>query len=459
MLPEETRPVVWRGRIARKPEHEGGEIIGVESGSPASSIDLQPGDRLIAINGQPVHDVIDFQFASADDDLAVIIQRSGHNREIHATGDQMIGLRFAEPTFDGITWCNNKCPFCFVKMNPARARPTLYLKDDDYRLSALYGNFVTLTNLVENDWKRIDEQRLSPLYVSVHAIDPALRSRLLGNPNAPPILEQLDRLASLGISYHTQAVLCPGLNDGPELDALIDAIARRRPRALSLSLVPLGLTGTGKHPPYLRRHTAAEAAAIVDRSKPYRRAFRRETGHTFLFPSDELYFTGGRPLPPGNHYDGYAQFQNGVGMSRSLLDEWRGHRRWLGRRRFTRGATIVTGALAAGLLAPIVDELRRVSGLRLDFIPLENAFFGSIVTVAGLLTGRDIGNALHGRDLADIVVLPRFTLDSRGERFLDDVTPSQLARELGRPIAFVEHARDLLDALGGSDRTVTPCAA
>src|SRR5689334_8747219 len=242
----------------KSPLLPGGLVQAIEPDSPAAETGLRPGDRILRINGQPIRDVIDFQFAAADDGLAMVIERSGHQRTLRMSGDQAVGVRFKDPTFDGITWCNNKCPFCFVKMNPARARPSLYLKDDDFRYSAMYGNFVTLTNLAEEDWRRIDEQRLSPLYVSVHATELQLRRRLLGNPTAPDVLTQLDRLRGLGIEYHTQAVLCPGLNDGPELDRTIEELAERHPSARSLSLVPVGLTGVGKHPDYLRRHSAAE---------------------------------------------------------------------------------------------------------------------------------------------------------------------------------------------------------
>jgi putative radical SAM enzyme (TIGR03279 family) len=459
---DEARPVRWSGqRIAKRPRQAGGEVVAIAPGSPAEELDLRPGDRVLAVNGQAMRDVIDFQFAAADDSLALVIERSGHTRTLRARGEQAVGVRFRDPAFDGITWCNNKCPFCFVKMNPGGARASLYLKDDDFRYSALYGNFVTLTNLTEENWRRIEEQRLGPLYVSVHATDRELRRRLLGNPSAPDVLAQLDRLAGLGIAYHTQAVLCPGLNDGPELDRTIGEIASRHPHARSLSLVPVGLTGVGRQPPYLRRHTAAEAEAILERAGAYRRRFRRELGSTFLYPSDELYLMAARRLPPARHYDGYGQYQNGVGMVRSLLDEWSRLRRTLGRRRLTRSATAVTGTLIAPFLRPMLAEIADVGRIGIELQPVENRYFGAIVNVAGLLTGRDVLAALKARpgDPGDLVVLPRASLDTPGERFLDDMTPAELAAELGRPLVFVETLRDLVRALAGSDQGVVPCAA
>lgn len=432
----------------------GGQIIAVEHGSPAEELGLEPGDRVLSINGQPVRDVIDYQFLAADESLALVVERSGHQRQIQAAPDQAVGVRFKDPTFDGITWCNNKCPFCFVKMNPARARPSLYLKDDDFRYSALYGNFVTLTNLVEDDWRRIEEQRLSPLYVSVHATDLALRRVLLGNPTAPDVLEQLDRLASIGVKYHTQAVLCPGINDGGALDETIEAIAARHPHALSLSLVPVGLTEVGKRPAYLRRHAAEEAAAIVARAEPYRRRFRRQFGTSFLYPSDELYLMGGVRVPGGRQYDGYAQYQNGVGMVRSLLDEWARVRRTLTRGRPVRTVTAVCGTLIAPVLAPMLAQIEGV-----DLVPVVNRHFGAVVTVSGLLTARDILAALRERTLGDLVALPRSTLDVPGERFLDDLTPAEFAEQVGRPIAFVETLRDLRRVMAGGDEGVVACAA
>ena len=438
MLTDERLPVRWSGqRIAKKPNQAGGEIVAIAENSPAEQLDLKPGDRILAINGQELRDVIDFQFAAADDSLAMVVERSGHTRTIRATGEQAVGVRFKDPAFDGITWCNNKCPFCFVKMNPAKARPSLYLKDDDFRYSALYGNFVTLTNLTEESWRRIEEQRLSPLYVSVHAADLTLRRRLLGNPTAPDVLAQLDRLASIGVTYHTQAVLCPGLNDGPELDETIEEVAARYPHALSLSLVPVGLTGVGKPPPeYLRRHTADEAAAIIARANVYRRRFRRDFGFTWLYPSDELYVMGGVTVPPARHYDGYAQYQNGVGMVRSLVDEWSRLRRRAAP--LPKKVTAVTGTLIAPYLRPMTEALG------VDLVPVENRYFGSIVNVAGLLTARDILDALKGRQLGDLIALPRAAVDTPGERFLDGVTPAEFEAEVGRPIAFVESLKDLL---------------
>ncbi|MBM4418967.1 MAG: DUF512 domain-containing protein [Chloroflexi bacterium] len=406
-----------------------------------------------------MRDVIDYQFATADEDLALLVARSGHVREVRTRSDGALGLRFRNPAFDGITWCNNKCPFCFVKMNPAGGRTSLYVKDDDYRYSALYGNFVTLTNLTEEDWRRIDAQRLSPLYVSVHATDPTLRRRLLGNPTAPPILGQLDRLAAMGIAFHTQAVLCPEMNDGQELDETIDAIARRHPAALSLSLVPLGLTGRGRFPAYLRRHTLDEAAAIVDRAAPYRRRFRAELGHTFLYPSDEFYLMGGRTIPPARHYHGYEQYQNGVGMVRSLLEEWRARRPYLRPVRPGMTITVVTGELAAGVLAPILEQFARMTEARIDLVVAQNLYFGRVVTVAGLLTAGDIERSLADRTLGEIVVLPRATLDTQGERFLDDVTPPMLEDRLGRPVRFAEHLRDLLTIMSTDVLRTDVCAA
>jgi putative radical SAM enzyme (TIGR03279 family) len=425
----------------------GGEVVAIEHGSPAAETELQPGDRVLQINGQEIRDVVDYQFAAADDTLAVVIERSGHTQTVQIGGDQAVGVRFKDPTFDGITWCNNKCPFCFVKMNPARARPSLYIKDDDFRYSAMYGNFVTLTNLTEEDWQRIARQRLTPLYISVHATDLDLRRRLLGNSTAPDVLPQLRRLASIGVSYHTQAVLCPGINDGPAMEQTIEDLAALHPHARSLSLVPVGLTGVGKHPPELRRHTRDEARGIVTRAEAHRRRFRRQLQTTFLYPSDELYLMADLPVPAARTYEGYAQFQNGVGMVRSLLDEWRRLRRSPGRWSARRRVTAVTGTLIAPILRPMIEEISQRTATAVDLVPAENSYFGSIVNVAGLLTGRTMLQALAGRELGDVVALPRAALDVPGDRCLDDLTPAQLSSELRRPVVFVETVRDLLEAM------------
>jgi putative radical SAM enzyme (TIGR03279 family) len=449
-----------KGKQVKKQQPPRGEVIAVEHDSPAAEIGFRPGDRIIDINGLPVRDVLDLQFHSADDELIVAIERQGELMHLQGGAGDTAGVRFKDPAFDGIRWCNNKCPFCFVKQLPPKMRSTLYIKDDDYRYSAMYGNFVTLSNMTEDDWTRIEEQHLGPyFYVSVHATDRQLRGRLLGNPNPPDVLEQLRRLGRLGVRSHTQAVLCPGINDGPDLDQTIGDLVAMYPTIQTLAIVPVGLTNVGRTPSYLRRHTPEEAVSIVRRTEQYRRRFRRELGVSFLHASDEFYLLAGLPVPGASTYDGYPQYQNGVGMVRSLLEEWSHLKRRRANWHREKSITAVCGTLAAPILAPMLAEISSATGNGVDLVTITNEFFGPIVNVSGLLVGRDIVAALKDRPLGDLVALPRAALDIPGDRFLDNLTPVEVARAIGRPIVFVENLKDLLAAMGGRMENVIECAA
>jgi len=429
----------------------GGIIAAVEKGSPAHAAGLRAGDRLIAINGRLVRDVLDCQFY-AEGKAILDIERSGQHLRVELEVDGAgLGLEFVAPTFDGLRRCVNRCPFCFLKGLPRRLRRSLYVKDDDYRYSFLFGNFITLTNLTEADWERLAEQRLSPLYVSVHATDLDLRRRLLGNPRAPDVLAQLRRLGELRIRVHTQVVLCPGVNDGPHLDRTIGDLAALYPTVASIGVVPVGLTAhhlTSSLP--LRRFTEDEAKVVVAQLRRWQRRFRAQLGISLVYPSDEFYLLAGWPIPAASWYDGFPQYENGIGMVRVLLDDW-----YRARRRASRGlrgdlkgrVALVCGTLIAPLLAIVVEELDRLAGAEVELIPVTNRFFGETVTVSGLLTGRDVLEVLREWRTLDVLVLPRHMLDATGQRFLDDLTPDDLARALGVRIETAELLSDLLGGL------------
>ena len=437
----------------RVPANEaGGRIAAVAPGSLAAEMDLRPGDRLLSINGHELRDVLDYQFHAADGIDEAIVVRDGEAIAFELDGEIDLGVEFAEPTFDGLRHCRNRCAFCFVHQNPRTARKSLFVRDDDYRYSVLYGGFVTLTNLDEADWTRLAEQRLSPLNVSVQATDLDLRRRLLGNSLAPDVVEQLRRLTSLGITVNAQVVLCPELNDGVHLDRTIADLAALRPGVATLSVVPVGLTETGlRSIEGIRRHSSAEARALLDQVATWRRRFRQESGESFVHPSDEFYLMAGRPVPAAREYDGFTQYSNGVGMLRTTLDELgRLKRSALARRPATVArATVVTGTLAAAALAPVFVEVGNLLGCEVDVLPVENRFFGSSVTVAGLLTAGDVIAAARGVDPGDLVLLSRHALDADGERFLDDATPADLAAALGRRVEFAATLREAAAALNG----------
>lgn len=415
----------------------------------AESAGLRPGDRIISVNGRPLWDVLDYQFYSSDGVVDLLVERDGEARAVELSGDQGLGIRFAEATFDGIRRCANKCPFCFVHQNPRGARKTLYIKDDDYRYSALYGGFITLTNLGEEDWQRIGEQHLSPLNVSVHATEPSVRRALLGNPRAPDVVPQLRRLISMGIVVNTQVVLCPGLNDGEHLTRTIADLAGLYPGVRSLSVVPVGLTDNGiRKVVETRRPTPEEAREVVATLHGWRRTFRREWGKSFVLPSDEFYLLAGLPVPAARYYDGFAQYSNGVGMVRSLLDEVaRLRRRSTKPRARHRQVTAFCGTLAEPILGQVLREAGEVIGCDFDVVPVENRYFGPSVTVSGLLTAGDVARGLQGRDLGELLLAPRYMLDVMGARFLDDVAPAELEVSLGRPIRFAGNLRDALEAV------------
>jgi putative radical SAM enzyme (TIGR03279 family) len=431
----------------------GGLVTAVQPQSLAHEVGIEPGDRLLAINGRPVRDEIDVRFYGADEELILVLERGGrrHTIEIERDYEEPLGLVFAEPLFDGIRECANHCPFCFVAQMPPRSlvpmRPSLYLRDDDYRLSFLQGSFVTLTNLDEADWQRIGEQRLTPLYVSVHAADPEVRRTLLGNAAAPPILPQLARLGGLGITVHAQVVIVPGMNDGPVLADTIERLLALWPSVQTLALVPVGLTRFCRRP--MATVTPTAARAILDLADAHRPAIRAATDTTWLYPSDELYLLAGRPMPPAAFYRNDAQRENGVGLVRELLDDWAETRRAL-RDVAASGlkATLVCGKLVAPVLEDLVAQASDLTGARLVLLPVENRWFGESVTVSGLLTGADVLGALQGRDLGDLVCIPRAMLDETGRRTLDDVTLEELSATLQAPVVPVAAMSDLMAALG-----------
>jgi putative radical SAM enzyme (TIGR03279 family) len=433
----------------------GGLVAAVEPGGLADEVGIEPGDCLLSINGHPLRDEIDVRYYGAEEELTLVVLREGqrHTIEIERDYDEPLGIAFAAPLFDGIRECANLCPFCFVAQMPARGaglRRSLYVRDDDYRLSFLQGSYVTLTNLDEADWRRIGEQRLSPLYVSVHATDLDARRRLLGNPNAPDVLAQLARLGELGISVHAQVVIVPGMNDGAILAETVEQLLALWPTVQTLALVPVGLTRHCRRP--LTRLTPAQARAALALANGRRPEIVAATGTTWLYPSDELYLLAGRQVPPAAFYQDDAQRENGVGLVRELLDDWARTRRRAARngapaRKSGLRATLVCGTLIAPVLEPLAREAGALAGAELTLLPVENGLFGPSVTVSGLLSGADVLAALGGRDLGDLVCIPRAMLDEAGERTLDDLTLAVLVERLGRPVAPVATMGDVLAAL------------
>lgn len=412
----------------------GGRVASVKKGGLADRLGVQPGDRLKAINGHVLRDVIDFRFHASEGELELEIERGGQRQFYQAQrvyGEEF-GLRFTDDVFDGLRECDNRCAFCFVDQMPPGMRRSLYIKDDDYRYSFLHGNFITLSNWTEEDWERVADQHLSPLYISVHATEPELRRRIFGNPRLPDIREQLRRLAKLGIEMHTQIVLVPGLNDGHLLERTVEDLTALHPAVRSIGLVPVGLTKY--HAAGLRLLTAEEQRAVLERIVAWQAENRRRFGVAVVYPSDELYLRAGFPVPPATEYDGFPQLENGIGLVRQLLDEWQGVKAE-GRRPARGKGVVVCGTLVAPILGRIVEELTGGLGVDISLVPVENDFFGSTATVSGLLTGGDVVSALAGRVVGDVVFLPRVMFDATGKVTLDDLTLGEIESRLGVPVS------------------------
>ncbi len=435
-----------------------GLIKAIEPESAAATAGLQPGDTLRTINGHALRDVIDAQFYAAEAQLEFEYERNGITAcaQVVREEGQELGIEFDHPTFDiDIRRCNNLCPFCFVLQNAPRMRRTLYIKDDDYRYSFLFGHYVTLTNLAQEDWDRLAEQRLSPLYVSVHATDVETRRQCLRNPNAPDVLQQLRWLNSHGIQAHTQLVVTPGLNDGDHLIESVQALAALYPGVQSATIVPVGLT---RHHKYGKRsHNAAEARAVLKQVHAWQHEFQERFGARFIHATDEWYLVGDVKLPGKRSYDGLSLQENGLGMVRDFLDEWRKVRRSevpeLAAAPRYRSATLATATLFAPTLQAAADELATDAGLQIDVVPVTNQLLGDTITVAGLLPAADVVAALRSRDnLGDILILPRIMFDHPEGIALDDWSPMQVAQALGRPVALADWMGDVVDALNGNNK-------
>jgi putative radical SAM enzyme (TIGR03279 family) len=427
-----------------------GVVVGaVRAGSDAAAAGLRAQDRVLAVNGTSLRDAIDFQFHASDAVLKLDVERDGLRRPltiVRARGD--LGVELVPPRPGDIATCANKCVFCFIHQLPKGMRKSLYVKDDDYRLSFLHGNYITLTDLDEAAFERIVEQRLSPLYVSVHATDPGLRHRLLGQPRrAAEILPRLERLAKARIRVHAQIVLCPDLNDGPHLARTIGELAPLHPHVATAAIVPVGLTRHRQRLPQLRALTPPEAAALVETVEGWQRDLLARLGSRFVFLADEVYLTAGRPLPASSAYEGFPVIEDGIGLVRRFEDGWRRSLARRRSRRVTREVTVVTGEMFARHLAAALATLDDAHRARLAAVP--NDFFGRGIGVAGLLTGVDIQRHLAARgDLGDAVLVPAVTVRDGDGVFLDDLTPADLARDLGVPVTLVApEAAALLDAL------------
>ena len=432
-------------------------ITHVSKGSRAYRAGILANDVLCTINGREIRDVLDYRFFLAESTVTLSLTRDGQPYEVTVKKGQYddIGLDFETPLMDKKQSCHNKCIFCFIDQLPSGMRETLYFKDDDSRLSFLHGNYITLTNLTDRDIDRIIEMHISPINISVHTTNPELRVKMMHNKRAGEVLSYIKRLADAGISLCGQIVLCRGINDGEELDRSLGDLSEYFPAMQSVSIVPAGLTRfrDGLYP--LEPYTRDEARKIIAQVDKVADAMKQKHGVRVFYCADELYLRAELDLPREDYYDGYPQIENGVGMLTSTLaefyDELEYVDEYIGDCTLPRTVSIATGVAAFDTVRAMAYALQnKVDGLKVNVHEIVNNFFGESITVAGLLTGKDIAEQLSGKPLGDAVMFPENALRAGGDLFLDDVSPEQLSQRLGVP-AYPGHndgAQFIRDVLG-----------
>ena len=432
-------------------------VASIEEGSIGEELGFEVGDQLISINGVKPRDLIDYKFLIAEEDIQLIIldeKGKQHTIDIEKDYDDELGLAFTEALFDGLKQCNNQCPFCFIDQQPPGKRKSLYLKDDDYRLSFLYGSYLTLTNLSEQDWLRIDQQRLTPLFVSVHATEPSLRSKLLRNPKAIDLLNQLAWCSEKRIQIHAQIVVCPEINDGKALERTINDLHSFAqgdfPVVLSAAVVPVGLTRFRPSNDGLIPVDSNCATKVINQVESMQKIFYKSTGSRFAWLSDEWYLIAKKSLPSLNSYEDLPQKENGVGSIRSFL-------------RAMDEATInlptkidqkrtcswVVGKLVENELLKSCKRLNKINNFVLHLYGIPSPYWGQEQIVTGLLTGQDLIKGLRGKELGDELLLPSIMLRQGEKIFLDDMTLQELSLSLNVSLRIVHDAQDIVNkALG-----------
>ena len=442
-----------------------GRILKVYPGSLAEELELVPGDKLLEINGIKLRDIIDVSFAFADEEIEMLVEHEDGQQEVYEFDkdyDEELGVEFESAVFDGIRHCANNCLFCFVDQVAPDMRESLNIKDDDYRMSFLYGNFITMTNMVDADFQRIKQYHLSPLFVSVQCTNPDLRQKLLRCRTAGNLATQLDKLEAADVEYHTQIVLCRDLNDGAELERSLRDIVARQPHALSVAIVPVGLTRFRQDCYPLKSFDKESAARVVEQVEAYQRQQREKDGRTFIYLADEFYLLAGRELPPAEYYDGFPQLDNGIGLARNFMEEFAAavaeaddskaalaaHKQQDNRdNRAKLRLAVVSGTSISPLMAELAESISG-AGEQVTMVPVPNHHFGTTVNVSGLLTAKDMLAALQ--DVAgkvDGILIPESALRTGDNVFLDDVSLSDFCARLPCRVETVGSGREYFHAL------------
>ncbi|MCI8388697.1 MAG: DUF512 domain-containing protein [Clostridiales bacterium] len=414
-------------------------ITGVEHGSSAERHGIKPGDILISINGHDIRDVLDYRFRLTEKKITLKIHRGSELFDVTIKKDEYsdIGLEFETYLMDCKQSCRNKCMFCFIDQLPKGLRDTLYFKDDDSRLSFLMGNYITLTNLSEEDVDRIVEMKTSPINISVHTTNPELRVQMMKNKNAGKVLSYMQRFADAGIELNCQIVLCKGINDGDELMRSMRDLVKLTPHLLGVSIVPAGITDHRDGLEKIELFTPEESAAVIDMVDGVAEECLDKYDSRLFFCSDEFYLRAGREIPDEDYYEGYPQLENGVGMIRSLQTEFDDELEYLSDYDLDkpRNVSIATGYAAYDFIKSLADTLmQKVPTLKCSVYKIRNDFFGKNITVAGLVTGRDLYSQLQTCELGERLLIPSVMLRSEGDIFLDDMSIDELSERLGIPI-------------------------
>jgi putative radical SAM enzyme (TIGR03279 family) len=429
------------------------KISRVLEDSIASEIGFEAGDAIVSINGTRPRDLIDYQFLCADEFLTLEvldIKGKKHTVEIEKDYSEDLGLEFDTALFDSLIQCNNKCPFCFIDQQPEGKRETLYYKDDDYRLSFLYGSYLTLTNLTAREWERIERMRISPLFVSVHATEPEVRTRLLKNPRAGLISEHLRWFQERQLQIHAQVVVCPTINDGIHLErTLLDLVSFHRgdiPCVESVAVVPVGLTRFRPVEDELIPVTTEKAREVIQQVQELQKKFRLEFGGNVVWLADEWFLIARLDLPPRSHYEDYPQIGNGVGSIRQFLRDFQKTAKKLLPKKISspKKFTWVVGNAVEHAFQPLVKRLNEVEGLTVELVALNSDYWGQEITVTGLLTGQDLLRGLENRDLGDGILLPSVMLKDGDTVFLDDTRLETMAEKLNVAIYPVTGVEELI---------------
>ncbi len=429
-------------------------ITGVLPDSIAAEIGFAVGDAIVAINGTHPRDLIDYQFLCADEVLELeVLDEKGktHHIEIEKDYDEDLGLEFETALFDNLIQCNNRCPFCFIDQQPPGKRQSLYFKDDDYRLSFLYGSYLTLTNLPEREWQRIEKMRLSPLYVSVHATEPEVRIRLLKNPRAGQILEQLKWFQERRLQIHAQVVVCPGINDGKHLEQTLRDLASfstgEVPGVASVAVVPVGLTRFRLEKDELIPVSEEKAIEVISQVRSLQQEFSKKYGSNVAWLADEWFLIAGEELPSEAEYNDYPQIDNGVGSIRLFLKQFAIAAAQLLPPKVSkpRKFTWVVGNAVEKAFQPILQQLNSVENLEVNMRALKSDYWGQSISVTGLLTGHDLLLNLQGQDLGEGILLPKVMLKHGELIFLDDMSIEEVASQLNTKILPVAGVEDLIN--------------